>query len=94
MSNWGSFKQVKGRNNRRKQTKVGKFDNKKYNYKLHKTKTEYNFPNLKEPELERLKEKIKHKIKLENRRDLILFSIFVIVFVYLFYIIIKYLGWL
>jgi len=86
MSHWGHFKHVNGRNNRRKQSKIGKFDTKKYvKYKSNKTKSEYKFPNLKKSELEKLKGEIGKKITIDNKKSLLFFSILVLAFGYLFY---------
>ncbi len=90
MSHWGHFKHVNGRNNRRKQSKIGKFDTEKYtSYKSNKTTSEYDFSNLKKPELERLKGEIRNKITIYNKRSLLFFLILVLTFGCLFYYLIT-----
>jgi len=82
------FRLVRGRNNRRKQAKVGKFDKEKISTsKLPKAKPKYHFPKLSKPELDSLKAEIRAKIKVKNRNNIIFVSIVMVVLILLFYFI-------
>ena len=81
-----SFNQLIGRNNRRKQSKIGRFDSNKYaNDKVENKKTEYNLPNLRDSEIERKKDEIRTNIKREKIKTWIFLAVFVLAIVYVYF---------
>ena len=81
-----TFNQLIGRNKRRKQSKIGRFDTDKYaNDKVANEKTEYNLPNLRESEIERKKAEIRTELKREKIKSWFLLSAFVIAMVYIYF---------
>ena len=69
------FKAALERRQARKDKNEGKFDKRKLDYSSSDAKTEFDFPELSEKELENLKEKIRIEIQAGRRKDFILFII-------------------
>lgn len=67
------FKALLERKQARKNKSEGKFDKTKLDYSSSNAKTEFDFPELPETELENLKKKIRAEIKTGKRKDFIIF---------------------
>ncbi|MDO5980397.1 hypothetical protein [Flavivirga spongiicola] len=82
----GHFKAVLQRRNERKDKASGKFDKKKLLNKRYGKKLEFNSPNLRTSELERLKAGIRSNIKKDKLKDYLLFFIlFLTLFISFYY---------
>ena len=84
------FKAFLERRNERKDKHVGKFEKDASGYKTSDSPQEYDFPELGESELEKVKARIRNKIRKEQRNQLIIF-LFVIglLLVFLSYLFLK-----
>lgn len=84
----GHFKATLQRKKERKAKADSRFDKKRLQYKASGVKSEFNFPVLKNSELERLKKGIRTKIKNERLKSyLFLFIIFLILLFLIYYLI-------
>lgn len=82
----GHFKAVLQRRKERKDKASGRFDKKKLNYKTTWHKPEFNFPELRTSELERLKTGIRNNIKKDRLKGYLLFLIiFLALFISFYY---------
>ncbi|PIA77748.1 hypothetical protein BFR04_09960 [Gaetbulibacter sp. 4G1] len=82
----GHFKATLQRKKERKAKAEGRFDKKRLNYSASEEKTQFDFPVLKKPELEKVKTKIRAKIKKEKRLDYLLITIVLLVFVLIYFL--------
>jgi len=73
------FKATLARKKAREDKNRGRFDSS--NYKTSDSKPEYNFPKLTDSELEKVKADIRKKIRDENRKEMILIGIVLLVLI-------------
>ncbi|GAA3640916.1 hypothetical protein [Flavivirga jejuensis] len=78
-------KEVVKRRNERKNKSSGKFDKKKLLNKRYGKKLEFNSPNIRASELERLKEGIRSNLKKDRLKDYLLFFILFLILFSSFY---------